>query len=54
MLSEIYMLRLESILRASNAPAPGSGDTRFVATRLPVSPTKALQQAGKQAARTGE
>jgi hypothetical protein len=54
MLSEIYMLRLESILRASNAPAPSSGDARFVAIKPPVSLTEALQQAGKRAARTGE
>lgn len=30
MLSEIYMLRLEAILRASVAAAPGRKDTRFV------------------------
>jgi hypothetical protein len=48
MLSEIYMLRLEAILRASNAPVPGSNsDTRFVPIKSPVSPTKDLRQAGK-------
>jgi len=47
MLSEIFILRLETILRTSNAPAPGSSDTRFVPTKLPVSPAKDLQQAGK-------
>jgi hypothetical protein len=46
MLSEIFMLRLEAILRA-NAPAPGSSDTRFVPFKPPVSPTKDQQQAGK-------
>jgi hypothetical protein len=48
MLSEIYILRLEAILRASNAPVRGSNsDTRFVPIKLPVSHTNDLQQAGK-------
>jgi hypothetical protein len=47
MLSEIFVLRLEGILRASNAPAPGSSDTRFVPIKPPVSPTKDAQEAGK-------
>jgi hypothetical protein len=47
MLSEIYILRLEAILRASNAAIPGSSDTRFVPVRLPASPTKDPRQAGK-------
>jgi hypothetical protein len=38
MLSEIFMLRLEAILRASNALAPGSSDTRFVPIKPSVSP----------------
>jgi len=46
MLSEIFMLRLETILRASNTPR---GDTRFVPIKPPVSPAKDSQQAGKQA-----
>ena len=47
MLCEIFMLRLEAILRASNAPARGISDTRFVPIKPPVSPTKDVQQAGK-------
>ena len=47
MLSEIFVLRLEAILRASNAPASGSSDTRFVPIKPPVSPTKDGQQTGK-------
>lgn len=47
MLAEIFMLRLEAILRASNAPASGSSDTRFVPIKPPVSPNKDVQQAGK-------
>jgi hypothetical protein len=45
-LSEIFMLRLEANLRASNAPAPGTSDTRFVPIKPPAS-TKDSQQAGK-------
>jgi hypothetical protein len=47
MLSQIYMLRLEALIRASNAPVPGNSDTRFVPIKPPVSPTKDLQQTGK-------
>jgi hypothetical protein len=49
MLSEIFILRLEAILRVSNAAAPGVSDTRFVPIKPPVSPPKDSQQAGKQA-----
>jgi hypothetical protein len=49
MLSEIFMLRLEAILRASNASAHSSSDTRFVPIKPPVNPAKDPQQAGKQA-----
>jgi hypothetical protein len=42
MLSEIFMLRLEAILRASNALAPGSSDTRFVPIKPSVSPAIAM------------
>jgi hypothetical protein len=49
MLSEIFMLRLEAILRASNAPALGTSDTRHVPIGPPVSSTKDSQQTGKQA-----
>jgi hypothetical protein len=42
MLSEIFMLRLEAILRASNALAPGSSDTRFVPIKTSVSPAIAM------------
>jgi hypothetical protein len=44
MLSEIFILRLEVILRASNAAAPGPGHTRFVPIAPPVSPTEDVQQ----------
>jgi hypothetical protein len=47
MLSEIFVLRLEAILRRSNAPAPDSSDTRFVPIKPPVSRTKDVQEAGK-------
>ena len=47
MLSEIFILRLEAILRAANAPIPASIDTRFVPIKPPARPTKNLQQAGK-------
>jgi hypothetical protein len=47
MLSEVFMLRLEAILRASKAPASGSSDTRFVPIKPPASPPKDVQQAGK-------
>jgi hypothetical protein len=46
MLSEIFMLRLEAILRASTLPA-GSSDTRFVPIKPPVSPAADLPQAAK-------
>ena len=46
MLSEIFMLRLEAILRASNAPS-GKSDTRFVPVKAPVSPSSDLPQAGR-------
>jgi hypothetical protein len=49
MLAEIFMMRLEAILRASNAAGIGTSDTRFVPIKLPVSPAKDSQQAGKQA-----
>jgi hypothetical protein len=47
MLSEIFILRLEAILRASNAAAPDPGSTRFVPIALPVSPSEDLQRAGE-------
>ena len=49
MLSEIFILRLEAILRASNAPTLGISDTRFVPIKPPASPAKDSRQAGKQA-----
>jgi hypothetical protein len=48
MLSEIFILRLEAVLRASSAQNPGSSDTRFVPIKPPVSPTKDSQQAGNK------
>jgi hypothetical protein len=47
MLSEIYMLRLEAMLRASNEPDPGRSDTRFVPIKPPESRAEDLRQAGK-------
>jgi hypothetical protein len=49
MLSEIFVLRLEAILRSQNAPTLGTSDTRFVPIKPPVSPSKDSQQSGKQA-----
>jgi hypothetical protein len=46
MLSEIFILRLEAILRASMAPATGS-NTRFVPIKPPASPARDLQHAGR-------
>jgi hypothetical protein len=47
MLSEIFMLRLEAILRQST-PTLGTSDARFVPLKaLPASPTKDTQQTGK-------
>jgi hypothetical protein len=40
MLSEIFVLRLEAILRASNAAGSGSSDTRFVPIKQPLSPIR--------------
>jgi hypothetical protein len=49
MLSEIFILRLEAILRASNMSIPGSSDTRFVPIRPPESPpAKDQRQDGKK------
>jgi len=45
--AEIFVLRLEAILRTSKAPASGSSDTRFVPIKPPVSRTKDVQEAGK-------
>ncbi len=47
MLSEIFILRLEAILRASNAAATGPGQTRFVPIAPPVSPAEDLRPAGQ-------
>ena len=47
MLSEIFMLRLEAILRASSAPTSGKSDTRFVPVKAPVSPATDLPQTGR-------
>jgi hypothetical protein len=48
MLSEIFILRLEAILRASNMSTPGNSDTRFVPIRPPESPAKDQRQDGKK------
>ena len=47
MLSEIFILRLEAILRAPIAPGTGNSDTRFVPIRPPMSRVKDPQQSGK-------
>jgi hypothetical protein len=49
MLSEIFILRLEAMVRAANASAPRRSDTRFVPVKPSVSTTKNSEQAGKQA-----
>jgi hypothetical protein len=46
MLSEIFFLHLEAIIRTSSAPAPGR-DTHWVSIKSPVSPAKEPQQATK-------
>ena len=47
MLSEIFILRLEAILRAPIAPGTGISDTRFVPIKQPTSPANDMQQGGK-------
>jgi hypothetical protein len=47
MLSEIFILRLEAILRAPIAPGTGNGDIRFVSIKQPTSPAKDMQQGGR-------
>jgi hypothetical protein len=47
MMSEIYILRLEAVLRASSAPATSSSDTRFVPIKLSARSAKDAQPAGK-------
>jgi hypothetical protein len=49
MLSEIFILRLEALLRVANALTTGKSDTRFVPIKQPVSPANEPQQAGKSA-----
>jgi hypothetical protein len=46
-LAEIWILRFEAIIQASNAPTLGVSDTRFVPVKLPVSPIKDSQPARK-------
>ena len=47
MLAEIFMLRMEALVRA-NAPVTGGGsDARFAPIKLPASPAKDQQQAAK-------
>jgi hypothetical protein len=47
MLSEIFILRLEAILRAPIAPGTGNNDTRFITIKQPVSPAKDIQQGAR-------
>jgi hypothetical protein len=47
MLSEIFILRLEAMLRAPIAAGTGNSDTRFVPVKPPMSRAKDLQQSGK-------
>jgi hypothetical protein len=35
MLAELFILRIEAILRASTLPSPTSSDNRFVPIKLP-------------------
>ena len=47
MLSEIFILRLEAILRSPIAPGTGNSDTRFVPIERTMRPAKVTQQVGK-------
>jgi hypothetical protein len=47
MLSEIFILRLEAILRAENTSPPGSSDARLAPIKAPVSTAKDIQQVDK-------
>jgi hypothetical protein len=47
MLAEIFILRLEAVLRSSIAPPTGNSDTRFVPIKPPVNPAKDPQLAGR-------
>jgi hypothetical protein len=49
MLSEIFILRLEAMVRVANASAPRRSDTRFVPVKPSVGPAKDSEQAGKRA-----
>jgi hypothetical protein len=53
MLSEIFILRLEAILRA-NALTASTIDTRFVPIKPPVRPTKDLQRKASRINRSGD
>jgi hypothetical protein len=48
MLSEIFILRLEAILRSPKGPSLGNSDTRFVPIKPPTSPSKDSAPGGKQ------
>jgi hypothetical protein len=54
MLSEIFILRLEAILRSPIAPGTGNSDTRFVPIERTVGPAKVMQQGVKYARPEGE
>jgi hypothetical protein len=45
MLAEIFILRLEAVLRSSSAPPAGNSDTRFVPIKAAVSRAKDLPHA---------
>jgi hypothetical protein len=47
MLAEIFILRLEAVLRSSIAPPTGNSDTRFVPIKPPVSRAQDLPHAGR-------
>jgi hypothetical protein len=47
MLSEIFILRLEAILRARIAPGTCNSDTRFVPIERTVGPAKVTQRGAK-------
>ncbi len=44
MLAELFMLRIESIVRATSSQGATSSDTRFVPIKLPAIPAKGSSQ----------
>ena len=50
MLAELFMVRLEAILRASNTSAGASSDNRFVPIKLPIKPAKNVPSSSSKSA----